>query len=93
MQTFTDDGPLPDEDADVEEIQRREDQLRAIQAPGTSEEAELLALCFGPDDLYFMAWTLLHLIESAPCHPVDCEPSQEANPWLHHLWQRRQQAL
>ncbi|MFI7316760.1 hypothetical protein [Streptomyces venezuelae] len=77
VQSFVADGPLPDWDATEEEIDRRERRLAAISRPVTREEAAALATCFGPDDCYGVAWTLLHLIETAP-GPVPV--SQLPNP-------------
>ena len=59
-------GPLPSEDAPVEAIERAQHLLEQIGRPVTDEEAALLATSFGPDDCYGLAWTLLHLIETAP---------------------------
>lgn len=62
-------GPMPDslgaipEQALVEEYQRR---IEAISPPLSLDEALALTKVFGPDDLYGLAWTLLHVIESAP---------------------------
>lgn len=72
VHSFVADGPLPGWEASEEEIERRERQLSAIIRPVTSEEAAALATCFGPDDCYGLAWTLVHLIETAPGPP----------PWL-----------
>ncbi|MEW2417824.1 hypothetical protein AB0953_29475 [Streptomyces sp. NPDC046866] len=66
--------PLAARPAPAEDIDRRERQLTAISRRVTSEEAAALATCFGPDDCYGVAWTLVHLIETAP-HPVP--------PWEH----------
>ncbi|MFF8846295.1 hypothetical protein ACF08N_26865 [Streptomyces sp. NPDC015127] len=66
VQAFVADGPLPDWDANEEEIDRRDRQLASIPRPVTPEEARALATCFGPDDCYGVAWTLVHLIETAP---------------------------
>ncbi|MER6297333.1 hypothetical protein ACWDMR_30860 [Streptomyces althioticus] len=66
VHSFVADGPLPGWEASEEEIERRERQLSAIIRPVTSEEAAALATCFGPDDCYGLAWTLVHLIETAP---------------------------
>ncbi|MDK0517676.1 hypothetical protein [Streptomyces sp. ML-6] len=86
VQTFVADGPLPDWDASEEEIDRRERQLRTISRPVTSEEAAALATCFGPDDCYGVAWTLVHLIETAP-GPVPPweDPGPEAGDWAEVL--------
>jgi hypothetical protein len=81
-------GAFSSEDETIEEeIERRADLLDAISKPLTDEEAEALLPCFGPDDYYGVAWTLLHLIESAPggC-PVKTEPPPGANEWIRRLW-------
>ncbi|MFD5633415.1 hypothetical protein ACFWJM_04590 [Streptomyces sp. NPDC127077] len=59
VQLFVADGPLPDWDGSEEEIDRRCQQLEEIPRPVTAEEAAALAACFGPDDCYGVAWTLL----------------------------------
>ncbi|WP_405787479.1 hypothetical protein OG753_06135 [Streptomyces sp. NBC_00029] len=86
VQTFVADGPLPGGDASEEEIDRRERQLRTISRPVTSEEAAALATCFGPDDCYGVAWTLVHLIETAPSRVPQWEdPGPEAGDWAEAL--------
>lgn len=90
VRAFVTDGPLPDQDADEEEIRRRAEQLEAIPAPVTAEEAAALAACFGPDDCYGVAWSLLHLIETAPGPvPPTARPGPHDNAWHRRLWQRR----
>lgn len=42
VQSFVADGPLPDWQADAEEIDRRYDQLDTISKPVTGEEAQAL---------------------------------------------------
>ncbi|WP_266616987.1 hypothetical protein [Streptomyces sp. NBC_00047] len=82
VQTFVANGPLPDWDASEEEIDWRERQLTAISRPVTPEEAAALATCFGPDDCYGVAWTLVHLIETAPGPVPQLEdPGPEPSDW------------
>lgn len=81
-------GPLPDEDADVEELEKRQTQFQAISRPVTAEEAKALTACFGPDDCYGGAWSLLHLIETGPNPVLTSRPAPDANEWLHRLWRR-----
>lgn len=88
VQAFVADGPLPDWDAEGEEIDRRVEQLEAIAKPVTGEEAQALVACFGPDDCYGVAWTLLHLIETGPNPVLTTEPAPGANEWHHTLWAR-----
>ena len=88
VQAFVADGPLPDRDASEEEIDRRVDQLEAIAAPVTREEAKALVACFGPDDCYGVAGTLLHLIETGPNPVLTGDPGSEANEWHQRLYAR-----
>jgi hypothetical protein len=67
-------GPLPSEDdPSVEKLRLMECELRSISKPVTDDEARALMTLFGPDDCFGAAWSVLHLIESAPGWPVrDC---------------------
>ncbi|GGP78213.1 hypothetical protein [Streptomyces abikoensis] len=89
VQSFVVDGPLPDRNAGEEEIERRVKQLEAIPSPVTTEEAHALAGCFGPDDCYGVAWSLVHLIEttSGPLPSVS-RPGPDTNEWQQTLWSR-----
>jgi hypothetical protein len=40
--------------------------LEKITKPVSDEEAQALLDPFGPDDCFGMAWTVLHMIETAP---------------------------
>ena len=88
MRAFVADGPLPDVGASEEEIDRRVEQLDAISRPVTAQEARALADCFGPDDCYGVAWTLLHLIETGPNPVLTVKPEPDANEWHDRLWTR-----
>ena len=82
-------GPLPDSSASEEIIAKHQSLLTQIKKPVTDEEAEALVKCFGPDDCYGLAWTLLHLVESAPGGiPLKEIPSEAANEWIKRLWAR-----
>lgn len=82
-------GPLSDENADEAVIARHQACLGKIKRPVSHEEAALLIGLFGPDECYGLAWTLLHLIESAPGGaPLASEPGDDANEWLRRLWAR-----
>ena len=82
-------GPLPDENADEATLARHQGHLSRIKPPVSDEEAALLIGMFGPDDCNGAAWTLLHLIESAPGGvPLESEPSASDNEWLRRLWAR-----
>ncbi|MEW2498423.1 hypothetical protein AB0942_33560 [Streptomyces nodosus] len=89
VQAFIADGPLPGWDGSEDEIDRRYEQLRAISRPVTAEEAQALAMCFGPDDCYGVAWTLVHLIETGPGPvPSVARPAPDSGNWHETLWLR-----
>jgi hypothetical protein len=80
-------GPLPDSSAPEETIARHQSLLMRITRPVTDEEAAALISCFGPDECYGLAWTLLHLVESAPGGiPIKERPPETANEWVRRLW-------
>lgn len=86
-------GPLPaenDPDSDEHDLSRRQSALEAIQRPVTEDEAVALIGCFGPDGCFGLAWTLLHLIETAPDTPVHFKPQEPSNEWVRQLWERWQ---
>ena len=79
-------GPLPaSESAGEEELQAYEGLLKAISAPTSDDEARILAGLFGPDDCYGLAWTLMHLIETAPGWPLKDTLEIGSNEWIHRL--------
>ncbi len=97
VRQFHDFGSLPSEqdesegaDERIEEAQRL---LHSIAPPVTDEEARLLVDSFGEDNCFGLAWTLLHLIETAPSPVVTAEPPAGANPWIHRLWTGYQNTL
>lgn len=81
-------GPLPDWDTSEELISYRQAQLEAILPPVTDEEAATLTECFGPDDCYGLAWSLVHLIETSPTPAITTKPRPDANEWRYTLWLR-----
>lgn len=81
-------APLPLESAEPAEIARAETLLGAITAPVSDEEAELLVQCFGEDECFGLAWSLVHLVETAPTFEV-AEPLEGGDhPWMIVLYQR-----
>jgi hypothetical protein len=90
-------GRLPSEQDDSEhavaDLETRQRLLHAIARPVSDEEARLLARCFGDDNCFGLAWTLLHLVESAPTPPVTSEPPLGANEWIMRLWIRYRNTL
>jgi hypothetical protein len=86
-------GPLPSEEGDASAFAEHQGCLERIERPISDEEAVLLVRMFGPDDCYGAAWTLLHLIESAPSSPLKQRPSSSDDEWLTRLWDRAHRAL
>jgi hypothetical protein len=82
-------GPLPpSRSADETHLTRLTEALMRISAPVSEEEAILLASAFGPDECFGLAWTLIHLIESAPGGaPLDRIPMID-NEWIRLLRER-----
>lgn len=91
VQEFVKLGPLPDCRAPEDVIRNHQTWLLRIEEPVSDDEAVQLISCFGPDDCYGLAWTLLHLIETAPSGiPIKQKPSERDNEWLRRLWTRSQ---
>ena len=42
------------------------ERYQSVKPPVTDEEAEELVECFGPDDCFGLAWSLVHLVETSP---------------------------
>jgi hypothetical protein len=82
-------GPLPGE-AVIQEQQLAtyERLLRRLSPPLTDEEARALVRLFGPDTCYGLAWTLVHLIETAPGWPFEECFETEENEWVQRLRER-----
>jgi hypothetical protein len=84
-------GPLPAcETAEEEQLKRYESLLHRVIPPVSDAEARSLLRLFGPDDCYGLAWTLLHLIETAPGWPLYDSLQNALNPWCEHLRLRAQ---
>lgn len=82
-------GPLPSSAADaVPTIKIFEEQLSKVQTPIMDEEACELVKLFGPDDCLGLAWTLLHLIETAPGWPVEGALVGREGEWIDRLRER-----
>ncbi|WGS87728.1 hypothetical protein [Methylomonas sp. UP202] len=90
IQQLIDLGPLPPEaEASLGYLREAEGLLRAIEKPLSDEEARNLISLFGPpDSCYGFAWSLLHLIETAPSWPMaDCLENPK-NEWVSSLRDR-----
>lgn len=91
VRRFVELGPLPaeDDDAGGARIGALEQALHAITAPVSDAEAVLLLATFGADDCFGLAWTVLHLVESARTRLPPADPGAEAGPWVRLLWHRQ----
>ena len=84
-------GPFPPMAASPpERVQEYQGLLASITPPLTDQEAIDLLSIFGDDDYFGLAWTLLHLIETAPSPPLDSAPAEDASEWIRRLWNRAQ---
>jgi hypothetical protein len=86
-------GPLPDSATAAKNSARLEDYQRLIEAiekPVSGQEAQALAKLFGPDDCFGLAWSLVHLIESAPDWPQLDRLPDSGNEWIELLRSRAQ---
>jgi hypothetical protein len=82
-------GPLPNSAAAaVPMMQSFEEHLSKVQTPVTDEEACALVKLFGPDDCFGLAWTLLHLIETAPGWPIESALVNLQGKWIDRLRER-----
>lgn len=89
VQNLVEMGPMPSSDGDATQIERFQTALLAISPPISQEEARVLLQCFGPDDCFGLAWSLVHLIETAPGKTPESPPS-DSNEWVQLLWERSQ---
>jgi len=76
-------GGFPsEEDATLEFLRQAEETLRGISQPLSNVEARALVGLFGPDSCFGLAWSVLHLVETAPGWPLqDCLENSE-NEWI-----------
>lgn len=84
-------GPLPDEEAaEVARLQAFESALAEVERPITGEEALALLSIFpsGESSCFGLAWSVLHLVETAPGWPLAQARLYAANPWVRTMLQR-----
>lgn len=78
-------GSLPSEDSSDKQINEAETLLSRLPKPLSDKEANALVGVFGPDDCHGLAWTLLHLIETAPsARTASCHRGDDS-PWIRLL--------
>lgn len=82
-------GPLPSsENPGVAQLEKFQNLLTRIEQPISDDEARALVKMFGPDDCFGLAWTLVHIIETAPGWPLHDALSGMQNEWIETLRQR-----
>jgi hypothetical protein len=82
-------GPLPrSQNAEPAHVERLGEALSKISMPVSDDEAAILASAFGPDECFGLAWTLVHLIESAPEGAPLARIPQSENEWVELLRER-----
>jgi hypothetical protein len=69
-------------------MQAFEEQLSKVQTPITDEEASALVKLLGPDDCFGLAWTMVHLIETAPGWPLESALVGLKDEWIDRLRER-----
>jgi hypothetical protein len=69
-------------------VQAFEAAIQRIQPPLEDSEAEVLLALFSEDGCFGLAWSLVHLIESAPGSPFQNARLRLSNPWIKLLLER-----
>jgi hypothetical protein len=78
--------------ADPVLLRRYELLIRSIERPITDEEAMSLVGVLGTDDCFGLAWSVVHLIETAPGWPIDDCLKNSDNEWIERLKQSAENA-
>jgi len=82
-------GPLRSSGtASIPELQEIEALLAKVQTPIANDEAMALVRPFGPDDCFGLAWSLIHLIETAPGWPIANALYGLSGEWIDRLKMR-----
>lgn len=82
-------GRLPcSENIDPSTVEKYEGLLTKTKRPISDEEACVLVQVLGPDDCFGLAWTLVHLIETAPGWPIECCLEKLPTTWVSIMKQR-----
>src|SRR5262245_39260975 len=82
-------GTFPKSTTDIDAIELWQETLETIKPPLSDEEAAVLVGLFpeNDDDCFGLAWTLIHLIETAPNWPLKSCLETQDNPWIFRLRQ------
>jgi hypothetical protein len=78
----------PEQGATPGVVERHQLALEAIARPVSDDEACALVNVFGPDDCFGLAWSLLHLIETAPGWPIKIAIAEAKPLWAEELKDR-----
>jgi hypothetical protein len=82
-------GALPSSlNPDIVKLEAIQSLLTKIEQPISDTDAQVLVTLFGPDDCFGLAWTLLHIIETAPGWPLNDVLRDVGNEWVTLLKQR-----
>ncbi|MGD9920451.1 MAG: hypothetical protein AB7V13_03245 [Pseudorhodoplanes sp.] len=82
-------GPLPESTkADPAQLEEVQNLLAEVATPVSDDDAKILVSLFGPDDCYGLAWTLLHLVDTAPGWPIEECLTDFENEWILRLKRR-----
>ena len=82
-------GPLPSSvKPNMVRLQKFQVLLERVEQPVSNNDARALVNLFGPDDCFGLAWTLLHLIETAPGWPLEDVLDRSGSEWIDRLKQR-----
>ena len=87
-------GRLPEEaTAEVAQLQEFASVLKEIEKPVSNQEAVALLSSFpsGEGSCFGLAWSILHLVETAPGWPCQEARLQRANPWVKTMLERADQ--
>lgn len=76
---------MPSEEAPLEDTEKAERLLESIIALVTDEEAQMLATAFGPDGCYGLAWSSMHVIETAAGAGTASYLQDADNWWVQRL--------
>lgn len=83
-------GPLPSSRGGVQQIKDWQEAFEQIKPPISDEEAKALITLFPTtdDDCFGLAWSLVHLVETAPHWPLQDCLQDTGKPWVARLRQR-----
>ena len=84
-------GRLPEEAyATAPELDAFEAAIKAIGLPISDAEAVALLPVFpsGEGSCFGLAWSLLHVVETAPGWPCQAAQLNRSNPWIYSMLQR-----